>query len=37
MQKVLFSEIVQTTKQYMRCVTNVTHFESAAMEMDHSL
>lgn len=25
-QKVLFSELVKTSKQYMRCVTNITHF-----------
>ena len=27
-QKVLYSEIMQTTKQYMRCVTDVTYFMS---------
>ena len=25
-QKVLFSELVRTSKQYMRCVTNITYF-----------
>lgn len=28
-QKVLFSELVRTTKQYMRCVTNITFFAVA--------
>lgn len=27
-QKVLFSELVRTSKQYMRCVTNITYFTS---------